>query len=362
MVKGSLVKKEEELFELEDIPVAAPDDVFAYNEIRSCADLKRMYDDKIIDTAPEFQRDFVWSKADKTRFIDSILKSLPIPSMCFSYDPKQQKWIVIDGLQRISTIISFLRGDNWQFSQLEDIDKRIAGKQVQEILENPQYRDIRTKIENYSLPLTVVRCDYNKKDHMAYIFTVFHRLNSTGVRLSNQEIRNCIFSGNFSELLRELDQFSDWRKLNKMQNGNNYRMKKQELILRFFAYRDSLSMYKDSLSGFLNDYMHENRNLSKEDMKEKGSLFRRSVSLLLRAINIIEKHRLSMVVQDALLYGISYSIDGLERLSDNELRQMLDRILSSDIFSQENMSEGLARGNKVRERLDYVKDEMATVC
>src|SRR5262249_54912236 len=118
--------EEEELYEEAGNEVP-PSDIVAYNELRSCADLFRMYDEGSLLLDPAFQRDFVWKPTDQTRFIDSLIKALPIPSLCFAYDFKQTKWIVIDGLQRISTIVRFLGGGDWKLARLEDIDPQLGG-------------------------------------------------------------------------------------------------------------------------------------------------------------------------------------------------------------------------------------------
>src|SRR6202046_1713996 len=119
---------EEKSFYEDDSAEVPPSDIVVYNELRSCADLFRMHQQGIIQIQPEFQRDVVWKGPDQTRFIDSLIKSLPIPSMCFALDHKAQRWIVIDGLQRISTIVRFLQGGDWKLSPLEDIEPAIAGK------------------------------------------------------------------------------------------------------------------------------------------------------------------------------------------------------------------------------------------
>ena len=116
-MRSTLESLEDAEFWENDSNEQLPTDIFAFNELRSCADLFRMYEQKILDIQPEFQRDFVWKGPDQSRFIDSLIKQLPIPSLCFSYDSKQQKWLVIDGLQRISTIVKFLRGDDWKISK-----------------------------------------------------------------------------------------------------------------------------------------------------------------------------------------------------------------------------------------------------
>ena len=185
--------------------VVPPADIFAFNESRSCADLKRMYDKKQIDISPNFQREQVWKSPAKARFLDSLLKNLPIPSMCISLDISTQKRVVIDGLQRISTIVEFLdaveHDKDLVLSLLDDIDERLSGKSIKQIKqENPEVIGF---IENVSIPVTVLRCDLSRQDHMEYIFTIFHRLNTGGTKLNNQEIRNCIFNGNFNDLLFE---------------------------------------------------------------------------------------------------------------------------------------------------------------
>ncbi len=115
---------------------------------------------------PDFQRDIVWTKPAQTRFIDSLVKQLPIPSMCLSLDYKTGERLMIDGLQRISSIIYFLTDKKWKLSKLDDIDKRISGRTPSQIKQKDY--DIYSRLENLTIPVTVLRCDYSKKSHMNY--------------------------------------------------------------------------------------------------------------------------------------------------------------------------------------------------
>src|SRR5690606_37165992 len=109
-------------FEAEDtVDPVPPADIVAYNELRSCADLLRLHSSGKLEIQPDFQREVVWKQDDQSRFIDSLVKQLPIPSMCFSLDYKTQKWKVIDGLQRMSSIIRFLSDEPWELNDLQDI-------------------------------------------------------------------------------------------------------------------------------------------------------------------------------------------------------------------------------------------------
>ena len=114
--------------------ILPPENIVVLNELRSASDLHRlMADASSIDINPDFQRDEVWSPEARARFIDSMSKEFPIPSMCFALDPKEQKYIVIDGLQRMSTIKRFLGDPDWVLPKLKDIDERLSGKSVSEI-------------------------------------------------------------------------------------------------------------------------------------------------------------------------------------------------------------------------------------
>ena len=234
-----------------------PEDVVAYNELRSCADLVKMYRKNRLQTDVDFQRDFVWNNPMQTRFIDSLIKEIPIPSMCMALNHRTGERIVIDGKQRMLTIRRFLKqvGEPWLLSRLPDINEHISGKTTEQIKkEKPEYFD---SVEELTLPVTVLRCDISKSDHMNYIFAIFHRLNKSGEKLNNQEIRNCIYGGPLNELLRSLDEMEEWRKLNLMKPGNKYRFVKQELVLRFFAFFYEGTKYKGRMAEFLNDFMRK---------------------------------------------------------------------------------------------------------
>jgi len=274
----TLEELEEQSLNEDDNPEVPPSDIVAYNELRSCADLFRMHDQGIIKIQPEFQRDFVWKGPDQTRFIDSLIKQLPIPSMCFALDHKAQRWIVIDGLQRMSTIIRFLQGGDWNLSALDDIEPAIAGKSVAAIkTKDDPLHQYYTRVENLSVPITVLRCDFKKKTHMEYLFTIFHRLNTGGMKLNNQEIRNCIYGGTLNEFLKESDNYPAWRRLNKMRPKQLYRFTKQEIILRFLAFHDKAHTYEGHLAKFLNSYMHEHQNAPEDFIEAKRMLFRGTV-------------------------------------------------------------------------------------
>ncbi len=330
-----------------------PSDVVAYNELRSCADLYRMYRDDILEIHPDFQREIVWRQPAQTRFVDSLVKQLPIPSMCFSLDYKTQKWQVIDGLQRMWTIVRFLRGDKWNLSRIPDVDPAIAGEYVPNFLEsNSKLHNYYRRIENFTLPITVIRCDSSKTSHMEYIFTIFHRLNTGAARLTNQEIRNCIFSGTFNSLLNELAQDQRWLLLNKRPSLKSDRYRGQELILRFFAFHDTYREYSGRLAAFLNNYMRIHREPGKDFLASKRELFERTIEVLSESIfEGRPSGRMGLSVMEATLVGVGLNLHNLETRPDHEIRSMYDNLLQSEEFSDDKLREGLSGTQRVLGRM-----------
>ena len=328
-------------FTEDDNSETPPSDIVAFNELRSCADLARMTSDGVIDLQPHFQRDIVWSSVEQTKFIDSLVKQLPIPSMCFALDHKNEAWIVIDGLQRMTAIVKFISGGDWKLSNLKDIDPRLAGVIAAAFKTGSGDRKkIFDRVQNKTLPITVLRCDFSKKHHMEYLFTVFHRLNSGGSKLNNQEIRNCIFSGPLNNLLKLFDRNIKWRKLNSMslkmtEDGfpeNNYRYVKQELILRVFAFLDREGHYRGQIAKFLNDYMHDNRNPSPKFVQDKEKLFEDIVTAATRIFPNGPDSKLPTAVMESLLVGLARNIPHVELFTDADMKARFDALRASAPF------------------------------
>jgi len=340
--------KEQQLSSEIDFESLPPSDIIAYNELRSCADLYRMYKNNILDIQPEFQREIVWGDSEQTRFIDSLMKQLPIPSMCFSLDYKTQKWQVIDGLQRMHTLIRFLdETEDWMLSKLNDIAKDISGKSVSEIKKN--HSDLYRRVENITLPITILRCDYERKAHSEYLFVIFHRLNTGGMKLNNQEIRNAIFSGSFNDFLKECNENDTWRMLLGKEKNKKDRFRSIELILRFFAFYDQYKQYKGRLTSFLNDYMYEKRFDSNN--KNRSDLFQTVIELIYNKIANRGQLKVSNVVLEAAMFGVAKNISRIKEMDKRIIKQCYFKLIKSRPFQEENILEGIFKREKVITRL-----------
>lgn len=329
--------------------VVPPLDIVAFNELRSCADIYRMYEKGQLDINPDFQRGEVWKPRAQTLFVDSLMKQLPIPSLCISLDYKTQKRIVIDGLQRITTIIKFLTPDTeWKLSKVDDVDCRISGKTIAYI--NEKEHDMYSILENVVIPITVIRCDFSKREHMQYLFQIFYRLNSGGNKLYNQEIRNCIFHGRFNNMLKELARTENWLSFvsASIDQVDKARFNHEERILRFFSFFDRHEVYKGKLASFLNDYMDENKDVPHEKISEISKLF----SDTLVIANKISPKPDSKNVTDAILVGIAKNIQSLAECKDDEIIRRYKSLMNEPEFSPESLQEGLSATEKVRGRIE----------
>jgi hypothetical protein len=312
-----------------------PPDIVAYNELRSCADLVRMQASGKLELQPDFQRDVVWKADDQSRFIDSLVKQLPIPSMCFSLDYKTQTWKVIDGLQRMSSIVKFLSTTDWRLASLPDIHPALRGQRNSDLkLGDLEQKRLYTRVEDVSIPVTVIRCDYTQRSHMLYLFTIFHRLNSGGVRLTNQEIRNCIYSGEFNTALKSFDQKDlNWKIVKKRVWGAMDRYRSVEVLLRVLAFGDRRATYDGNLAKFLNSYMHEYM----EDAN-KASLIGSELELVAAKAKVLlassEGSKLPLMIMEALLVALYSHRHTLASRTDDSLAEAYKTMVSLPTFAE----------------------------
>ncbi|ASZ11187.1 DUF262 domain-containing protein [Chitinophaga pendula] len=346
----SLMEEEEDLSSQDDSAEVPPTDIVAYNELRSCADLVRMYKNGQLDIQPDFQRDFVWKRNEQSRFIDSLIKQLPIPSMCVSFDFNTNERQVIDGLQRISTIINFLTNNDFQISDLDDIDPKISGKTVSVI--KSKNRTLYERVENLTIPITVLRCDYSKQSHMDYLFTIFHRLNSGGSKLNNQEIRNCIYSGSLNTLLKETVKYPNYKKLMDIEEDKTYRFAFEELNLRFFAFSDWLNKYNGRLARFLNTYMFDHKKSPSKEIEKRRKYFIRTIDLAYtKVFDGKPVDKLSKTALEAVLVGIGSNLDYIDSITKKEATALLAKFRIAPEFSADSLKEGLSAKARVISRI-----------
>jgi uncharacterized protein with ParB-like and HNH nuclease domain len=214
---------------------------------------------------PLFQRKSVWKQTQKCRFIESLLLGLPVPGIFLSREDSE-KLIVIDGQQRLRTLLEFYgdQENNAKGFELKDLESRFNGKSYKSLSSED-----RRQLDNAIIHTTIIRQD-EPDDGESSIYLIFQRLNTGGTALHPQEIRAALYHGKFNELLGTLNKNTTWRKL---YGAPSPRKKDEELILRFFAFYFRQDKYEKPMIEFLNGYMNSNKNLTNQSKKQLASLF-----------------------------------------------------------------------------------------
>ncbi|MDO6458814.1 DUF262 domain-containing protein [Celeribacter halophilus] len=274
---------------------------------------------------PEFQRNFVWTLPQASKFIESILLGLPIPSVFLYREESTQKHLIVDGLQRLTTLHAFYKGrfpHNDKLFRLKDVKSRFEGKAIDDLEEEDHRR-----FEDAVIHAMVIQ-QMAPDDDNSSVFHIFDRLNSNGTPLQPQEMRAAIYHGPFQALLGKLNQEPVWREVF---GPIHKRAKDQELILRFLALANSRGTYEKPIKTFLNSFMASNRYL---DNRLEDVFSRQFVETIHRAHAALGKRAfrpqraMNVAVYDAFMIAI------LECpfASSNAIKNSYEKLISDDAF------------------------------
>jgi len=221
---------------------------------------------------PDFQRKYKWDKdgwGRSSKFIESCLMRIPLPS-CYFAEDEDGTHMVIDGLQRLTTINRFFN-DEFALEGLTAF-KELEGKKFSEL------GSYQTDLET-----TTIRCIVLRKDNpKSLIREIFSRLNQGAVELSDQEIRHAIYPGELDHLLVELGADDEIKRFGLADNSRSVRdgLEPEEQVLRYFAFSDdtALSNFDSNLKSFLDNYMEKNSSLDAHEVIEHRERFLKALS------------------------------------------------------------------------------------
>ncbi|WP_417912793.1 DUF262 domain-containing protein [Candidatus Electronema sp. TJ] len=230
--------------------------------------IDRLKNDEI-DMNTDFQREAgLWDAVKMSRLIESILIRFPLPSFYFDAT-NDDKWLVVDGLQRLSSIRKFIIENNpsekLRLRSLEYLDI-FTGKTYEDLPRTYQRR-----IDECSVTLFLIQP--GTPDEVK--FSIFRRVNTGGLTLNFQEIRNALTSQKLRNYLRELagDTY-----MKKTIGAKTKRMQDQELVLRFLAfYANDYRQSKKNITVFLDEMMKKLEKMSQTELDNLAEIFRSSV-------------------------------------------------------------------------------------
>lgn len=248
-------------------------EVFTDSYSLSLSELINRYKDWDIVIPPKLQRVFRWTKYQKTRLIESLLLKIPIPAIFVSED-SEQKWEIIDWLQRMSTIFEFI----WSLES----DNKISNP-IKEWLFDWEYLPLnwtkwdtlwdewKRRIKNTRITINIIQKDSDPNAK----FDLFSRLNDWWTQLSSQETRNCIIlmlDESFYDWLLELSKNNDFIELTNFSDKALSTKDDMEFVLRYFCakfYNEKSDKFSD-VKTFLDNKSREliqNKSFDRE--KEK---------------------------------------------------------------------------------------------
>ena len=259
------------------------------------------------DRKPIYQRRITWDNKKRSRLIESFIMNIPVPPI-FIYEVEYGKYEVMDGLQRISAIMDFY-----------DNEYALEGLTEWPELNTKKYSELPKKIKEgidrrqISVVSLLKESAKSQEQEQRMKRMVFERLNTGGVKLEDQEIRNALYNGEFNKLCKELSTNTTFRKLwgipvsvdednntkelyqldtvdsldvaDELALNNLYmRMYDVELVLRFFAMRH-VNEYSGQLSDFLDKCMIFGNTILEEN-SDRGDVLK---ELFINTIEIANK-------------------------------------------------------------------------
>lgn len=275
--------------------------------------LLRRLEQKTILLNPDFQRKEVWNVERKSQLIESLILKIPIPMFYVSCDEKGV-WTVVDGLQRLSTIRDFVLGKKYLENPRENANYKGVGLKLKGL---EFWNDLEGKCLN-ELPQNL----YNRILETEFKFTiinpgtpeevkrnVFKRLNTGGMPLSGQEIRNALYTGKVTDLLTRLASLDVFKEAT-CRSIHSERMEDKELILRFVAFciRDYTTYTKNqNIDTWLSDTMIIFNALPGLDSREFQKSLRSGTiipeHILKLEVDVIEKRFVLAMERSKALFG-----------------------------------------------------------
>jgi hypothetical protein len=304
---------------------------------------------------PSFQRDFVWPLAQASKFIESLLLGLPIPAIFLSKEAESQKLLVIDGQQRLKSLLAFydglLRGKEFR---LEGVNKEFEGATYKSLSEED-----RRRLDDALLHAIIIRQE-NPKDDDSSVFLVFERLNTTSTPLSEQELRACVYHGPFNDYLHRANDNPAWREI---YGEPNLRQKDKELLLRFLALYFDIDAYERPMKLFLTNFMRKNRDLKLYPAQVLEGVFAPTVGLAKEALGrgmFRPQRALNASVADAILVGLARRLAQGPVNDMKGLKETVESVVKSEAFG-ELYRVGTTNKDKVTARITFIADAVRDI-
>jgi hypothetical protein len=316
--------------------------------------IKRLYHNEI-DLNPDFQRSpDLWKKNIQSRLIESLLIKLPIPAFYFDATD-ENKWQIIDGLQRLSTIKHFIIENELKLKDMEYLVE-LEGETFKELP-----RMLQRRVEE--APVTLYLIKPGTPPEVKY--SLFYRINTGGLKLNPQEIRHALSqSVNNAQASKFLKKLSDLEIFKKCVRVSDTRMLDKELILRFLAFKMChFNTYKEPMILFLNEIMKDLGEAKRVELDLLEKDFNRALALSWEIFgddafrkSILNKDKRGGVINRALFEVVTVVFSNLteegaldiKRNKEDFIKEYLKLLENNDFFESISISTTYAKNISYR--------------
>ena len=295
--------------------------------------IRKVNDGKIVMN-PDFQRNEVWTIEQKSQLVESTMLEIPIPAFYMKKDA-QGRLIVVDGLQRTLALRDFLN-DSFRLYGLNALNK-VNGYTCSEMRKDEKLSNLITRVEDRQLLFYVI----SKDTPMSIVYDIFNRINTGGTKLERQEIRNCIFIGHSTRLLKELSGEIAFKEA--IDGGiSAKRMKDREAALRCIAFTilDYKKTYVRSMDEFLERAM---RKINKLSLVEVEDIKKRFLSIMKQTLHVFgmanfripsdyTRGRINIAVMETIYYVFYKKAELGQTIDNNLMRQSFQTLLKDSEY------------------------------
>lgn len=197
---------------------------------------------------PHYQRNFVWTNKQQSRFIESVFLGVPIMPFLVSVSGEEAELEIIDGSQRIRTLVEYC-SNKLRLSGLEKI-KSLNGTTFNDLISNRKNKFL---LRDFRFHVVTEKADAEVRAD------IFNRVNTSSNKLSPSETRKGVYQGEFYNFILDCAKDETFRKVCPISAGKADRGEYEELVLRFFAFSESYQEFKHDVAPFLDDFVKKHK-------------------------------------------------------------------------------------------------------
>ena len=336
-----------------DYPIDA---LLIRNENRTVHDVIRRIDQGNYVLNPDFQRDFIWPESKQSKLVESVIMRIPLPVFYMAEDD-EGRMIVVDGLQRLSTFHRFLK--NELSLDLPDRDE----------LHRKRFSDLSSKFQNRVEDCNLIFYIIDSKVPERARLDIFDRVNS-GVPLSRQQMRNCLFMGKATRFLRKESQSEIFLQAT---DGSLKvtTMRDREFVNRFCAFQLlDLDEYRGDMDEFLALCLSKMNTMEQPELSLLAEQFRNALenNFILFGRQAFRKHEpeqwqrgiINASFWDVMSTGLSRYTQDHVRIHAEHLHSAVYELLRNDDFDKA-ITYGPNGARKVKMRFRMTRDAFQEV-